>query len=76
MHFTLKQRGNDRFYVVSMWNTRGVFVGMVLSDNKIKILKKGLDLAPIQRKINEAELRSDFGELCHEPSAILVMNLN
>ena len=24
---TLKQRGNDRFHVVSTWNPRGVFVG-------------------------------------------------
>ena len=30
---TLKRRGNDRFHVVSTWNPRGVFVGMVdLSD--------------------------------------------
>ena len=36
----------------------------VLSDNEIKVLEKGLDFAPIQRKINEPELRSDFGEFC------------
>ena len=36
----------------------------VLSDNEIKILEKGLDFVPIQRKINEPELRSDFGEFC------------
>ena len=30
----------------------------VLSDNEIKVLEKGLDFAPIQRKINEPELRS------------------
>ena len=30
---TLKRRGNDRFHVISTWNPRGVFVGMVdLSD--------------------------------------------
>ena len=25
---TLKQRGNNRFHVVSMWKQRGVFVGL------------------------------------------------
>ena len=27
VYSTLKQRGNDRFHVVSTWNTRGVFAG-------------------------------------------------
>ena len=36
----------------------------VLSDNEIKALEKGLDFAPIQRKTNEPELRSDFWEFC------------
>ena len=36
-----------------------------LPDDEIKVLKKGLDFAPIQRKINEPELRSDFWEFCH-----------
>ena len=36
----------------------------VLSDNEIKVLEKGLDFAPIQRKTNEPELRSDFGVFC------------
>ena len=27
VYSTLKRRGNDRFYVVSSWNTRLVFVG-------------------------------------------------
>ena len=27
VYSTLKRRGNDRFHVVSTWNTRGVFVG-------------------------------------------------
>ena len=36
----------------------------VLTDNEIKVLEKGLDFAPIQRKINEPELRSDFEEFC------------
>ena len=34
----------------------------VLSDAEIKILEKGFDFAPIQRKINEPELRRDFEE--------------
>ena len=36
----------------------------VLSENKIKLLEKGLDFAPIHRKINEPELRKDFEEFC------------
>ena len=36
----------------------------VLTETEIKILEKGLDFAPIQRKINEPELRSDFEEFC------------
>ena len=36
----------------------------VLSDNEIKVLEKGLDFALMQRKINEPELSSDFGEFC------------
>ena len=35
-----------------------------LSENEIKVLKKGLDFPPIQRKINEPELRKDFEEFC------------
>ena len=27
VYSTLKRRGNERFHVVSTWNTRGVFVG-------------------------------------------------
>ena len=36
----------------------------VLSDNGIKVLEKGLDFKPLQRKINDPELRSDFREFC------------
>ena len=36
----------------------------VLSENEIKVLEKGLDFAPIQRKVNEPELRKDFEEFC------------
>ena len=35
-----------------------------LSDAEIKVLEKGLDFAPIQRKINELELREDFEQFC------------
>ena len=34
----------------------------VLTDIEINVLEKGLDFAPIQNKINESELRSDFEE--------------
>ena len=36
----------------------------VLTDTKTKVLEKGLDFAPIQKKLNEPELRSDFNEFC------------
>ena len=36
----------------------------VLSDAEIRVLEKGLDYAPVQRKINEAELRHDFNNFC------------
>ena len=36
----------------------------VLTDTEIKVLEKGLDFAPIQKKLNEPELRSDFNEFC------------
>ena len=32
----------------------------VLTDTEIRVLEKGLDFAPIQSKINEPELRTDF----------------
>ena len=35
-----------------------------MSEEELKVLEKGLDLAPIQRKINEPELRKDFEEIC------------
>ena len=36
----------------------------MLSETEIKILEKDLDYAPIQRKINEPELKCDFEEFC------------
>ena len=48
----------------------------VLSETEIKILEKGLDYAPAQRKINETELKSDFEEFCKimRINGILEMN--
>lgn len=36
----------------------------VPSESEAGILKKGLDFAPIQKKINEPDLRRDFQEFC------------
>ena len=36
----------------------------VLTETEIKVLEKGLDYVPIQKKINEPELRKDFSEFC------------
>ena len=36
----------------------------VLTEGEIKALEKGLDFAPIQRKVNEPELRQDFENFC------------
>ena len=36
----------------------------ILSENEIDVLEKGLAFAPIQRKINEPELRKNFEEFC------------
>ena len=36
----------------------------VLTEAEIKVLEKGLDYAPIQDKVNEPELRSEFEEFC------------
>ena len=36
----------------------------MLTDGEVKILEKGLDFAPIQRKINEPELKQDFKDFC------------
>ena len=40
----------------------------VLTDTEIKVLEKDLDFAPIQKKINEPELRSYFNEFCRRMS--------
>ena len=36
----------------------------VLTETEIKVLEKRLGYAPIQKKINEPELRKDFSEFC------------
>ena len=36
----------------------------VLTEAEIKVLEKGLDYAPIENKVNEPKLRSDFEEFC------------
>ena len=40
-----------------------------LTDTEIRILEKGLDFAPIQNKINEPELRTDFKDFCRRMRA-------
>ena len=39
-----------------------------MSENGIKVLEKGLDFAPIQRKINKPELCKDSEEFCRRMS--------
>ena len=58
---TSSNRLNVHFYLDIIFNLSH----RVLSDAGIKILEKGLDFAPIQRKINEPELRKGFQEFCH-----------
>ena len=36
----------------------------ILTETEIKVLQKDLNFAPIQNKINEPELRTDFNEFC------------
>ena len=62
----------DDVNVTSLGRLRGHFCSdtifnlshRVLSNAEIKILEKGLDFTPIQRRINEPELRDDFEEFC------------
>ena len=37
-----------------------------MSNAKIKVLEKGLDYAPIQKKIKEPELRRNFENFCRQ----------
>ena len=47
-----------------------------LPDNETKVLEKGWDFSAILRKINEPELRLDFGKsaIVWELSSIFIMN--
>ena len=48
----------------------------VLSDAEIKIFEKDLGFTPIQRKINEPELRKNFEEFCRRMrNGIFLINL-
>ena len=38
----------------------------ILTDMEIKIIEKGFDFDPVQRKINQHELRSDIEEFCRK----------
>ena len=38
----------------------------VLTDTEIRVLEKGLDFAPFQKKLNESELRSDVNDFCRK----------
>ena len=42
----------------------------VLTEGEIKVLEKGLYFAPIQRKVNEPELRKDFENFCRRMKII------
>ena len=55
-----------RFLIRGCFCSNTVFnpSGSVLSESEVKVLEKGLDFAPFQRKVNEPELRIDFEEFC------------
>ena len=36
----------------------------IITETETKVLEKGLDFAPVQRTLNESELRKDFEEFC------------
>ena len=56
---TSKGRLLEYFYSEMVFNLSR----KILTDTEIRILEKGLDFAPVQRKINEPEIRSDFEEI-------------
>ena len=43
----------------------------VLTDSEIKVLETSLDYIPIQSKVNEPELRTDFEEFCRRMRLLL-----
>ena len=66
-----KAKGHD-VNVTSLGRLRGNYCSdtifnlshRVLPDAEIRLLEKGQNFAPIQRKINEPELGKDFEEFC------------
>ena len=58
VYSTLKRHGNNRFRVVSMWNTRGVFVGFTLSClvSKNLVGKKWQNLSQVTKSCNEENI--------------------
>ena len=60
IHITSERRLTGQFSSETIFNLNG----RVLTDAEIKILEKGLDFAPLQRKINESELKQDFKDFC------------
>ena len=51
-------------YLVTFVQTVFNLSHKVLTETEINVLEKGLDYAPIQKKINKPELRKDFSEFC------------
>ena len=60
IHITSESRLTGQFSSETIFNLSH----RVLTDAEIKILEKGLDFAPLQRKINEPELKQDFQHIC------------
>ena len=71
----IKEQANESFqnsYTTSKSRLTGYFCSetifnlshRVLTDAEIKLLEKGLDFSPIQRKINEPELKQNFNDFC------------
>ena len=48
----------------------------VLTNTEINVLEKGLDFAPIQRKINEQELRSDLTNFVVECAKSVIFGMS
>ena len=44
--------------------THHIYKERILSENETKVLEKGLDFLPIQRKINKPELGKNFEQFC------------
>ena len=55
-----ESRIEGHFYSDAVFNLSRI----ILRETEIKVLEKGLNFAPIQNKINEPELRTDFNKFC------------